>query len=56
MSILGRPGVDLGSGAGVAGTPDRLAGGDGYVRAVRHRFGPATGFVTDLRVSVGAGS
>jgi hypothetical protein len=56
LSILGRPGVDLGSEAGAAEAPDQLAGGDGYVRAVRHRFGSGTGFVTDLRVSLGAGS
>jgi hypothetical protein len=56
LSVLGRPGVDLGSGAGAVGLPDDLAGGDGYVRAVRHRFGAGTGFVTDLRLALAAGS
>ena len=29
-----------------------LAEGGGYVRALRHRFGPASGFVTDIRIAV----
>ncbi len=52
-TVLGRPTVDLGATVAAAGAPDALAGGSGYVRALRHRFGAATGFVTDLRVSLG---
>jgi len=55
VSVLGRPTVDLGADGSAADVPDALAGGEGYVRALRHRFGPDTGFVTDLRFSVGAG-
>ena len=56
VRVLGRPGVDLGATVTAADVPDALANGSGYVRAVRHRFGSAAGFVTDLRVSVEAGS
>jgi len=48
--------VDLGVTVSAADVPDALANGSGYVRAVRHRFGSTTGFVTDLRVSVEADS
>jgi phage protein D len=54
VTVLGRPDVDLGADVSAADVPDALAAGSGYVRAVRHRFGAATGFVTDLRVSVEA--
>jgi hypothetical protein len=54
LTVLGRPAVDLGADVSASDAPDALAGGDGYVRAVRHRVGPECGFVTDLRISVGA--
>ncbi len=54
VTVLGRPGLELGTTVTAADVPDALANGSGYVRAIRHRFGPATGFVTDLRVSVEA--
>jgi hypothetical protein len=56
VTVLGRPGVDLGATVTAADVPDALANGSGYVRAIRHRFGSTAGFVTDLRVSVEAGS
>jgi hypothetical protein len=52
MTVLGRPQVDLGETMSVGGTPDALMSGTGYVRAIRHRFGVGTGFVTDLRISL----
>jgi hypothetical protein len=52
VTVLGRPQVDLGATVTAADVPDALAGGSGYVRAVRHRFGGDGGFLTDLRVSV----
>jgi hypothetical protein len=52
MTVLGRPQVDLGETLSVGGTPDALMNGSGYVRAIRHRFGVGTGFVTDLRISL----
>src|SRR5260370_29652525 len=51
VTVLGRPGVDLGSTVSAADVPDALATCSGYVRAVRHRFGSTTGVVTDLRVN-----
>ena len=48
--------MDLGTTVTAADVPDALANGSGYVRAIRHRFGSTAGFVTDLRVSVEAGS
>ena len=56
VRVLGRPGVDLGDPAATADVPDALADGDGYVRAVRHRLDVEHGFVTDLRISMGAGT
>jgi hypothetical protein len=54
VQVLGRPGVELGDPAGTADVPDALADGDGYVRALRHRLDPDHGFVTDLRIGLGA--
>jgi phage protein D len=52
ISVLGRPQVDLGDTIAVADVPDETVNGSGYVRALRHRFGEAAGFVTEMRVSV----
>jgi hypothetical protein len=51
-TVLGRPGLDLGDAVSVTGPPDALTAGSGYIGAIRHRFGPVSGFVTDLTVSV----
>jgi len=55
ISVLGRPQIDLGENVSVGDVPDDLANGSGYVRAIRHRFDTAGGFVSDLRVAVSAG-
>jgi hypothetical protein len=52
ISVLGRPHVDLGDTVAVADVPDETVNGSGYVRAIRHRFGEDTGFVTDMRISL----
>lgn len=52
MTVLGASQVDLGETISVRDTPDALMKGSGYVRAMRHRFGVGTGFVTDLRISL----
>ncbi|MEA2301810.1 MAG: hypothetical protein QOE44_2345 [Solirubrobacteraceae bacterium] len=52
ISVLGRPGVDLGDTLSVADHPDALANGSGYVRALRHRVGEGVGFVTDIRLAL----
>jgi phage protein D len=52
ITVLGRPQVDLGATIAAAGVPDETVNGSGYVRALRHRFGEAAGFLTEIRVSV----
>ena len=52
ITVLGRPQVDLGNNIAVADVPDETVNGSGYVRAVRHRFGDAAGYVTEIRLSV----
>jgi phage protein D len=54
IRVLGRPQLDLGDTVTVAEVTDDLVNGSGYVRAIRHRFDPDAGFVTDLRVAVSA--
>lgn len=54
IRVLGRPTADLGDPLQVAAVPDDLINGSGYVRAVRHLFGPEHGFVTDLRLALEA--
>src|SRR5215204_4688434 len=52
ITVLGRPQVDIGDTIAVAGVPDETVNGSGYVRALRHRFGEAAGFLTEMRISV----
>jgi hypothetical protein len=52
ITVLGDSQVDLGQTISVQGAPDVLTNGSGYVRAIRHRFGVLTGFVTDLRIAL----
>jgi hypothetical protein len=56
VTVLGRPGVDLGVTVSVEDVPDATINGGGYVRAVSHRFGEGKGFLTDLRISMEPGS
>ena len=54
IEILGRSGLDLGDDAEVAGVPDPLMAGAGYIRGLRHGFSTAAGFVTEVRIAVEA--
>jgi hypothetical protein len=51
ISVLGRSTLDLGDDIVVSEVADELSNGTGYIRAIRHRFDPEKGFVTDLRIS-----
>jgi hypothetical protein len=53
VTVLGRPGIELGDTIAVSDVPDTALNGSGYVRAIRHRFGEDIGFLTDLRVALG---
>ncbi len=52
ITTLGRPQVDLGDDLSINGVADNLVNASGYVRAIRHCFGDAIGFVTDFRIFV----
>lgn len=54
VTVLGRSRVDLGDTVATQDVPDESVNGSGYVRAIRHRFGEGTGFVTDMRISLEA--
>jgi hypothetical protein len=56
ITVLGRPQVDLGDMISTSQAPDDLLNGNGYIRAIRHRFSEQAGFVTDLRVALGGGA
>lgn len=55
VTVLGRSRVDLGDTVVTQDVPDESVNGSGYVRAIRHRFGEGTGFLTDMRISLEAG-
>ncbi|HKP87319.1 MAG TPA: hypothetical protein VJZ26_14540 [Blastocatellia bacterium] len=55
VTTLGRSNLELGDNVSVSGMPDDLANGNGYVQAIRHRFGDGFGFLTDLRIVQGPG-
>src|SRR5215212_4636267 len=52
ITTLGRPQVDLGHTVAVADVPEESVNGSGYVRAIRHRFGDESGFLTEMRISL----
>jgi hypothetical protein len=52
VTVPGWPRVDLGDGVTVADVPEGAVNGEGYVRALRHHFGPRRGFVTRVTVAV----
>jgi hypothetical protein len=54
LTVPGRGDIDLGDPLSVSDHPDDLAGGRGYVRALRHRAQAGVGFVTDVRVALEA--
>lgn len=53
FTVLGRPQVELGDTLSVGDVPEALHNGEGYVRAIRHRFGSDVGFVTEFRIAMG---
>jgi hypothetical protein len=53
ITILGRPQLDLGDSISVGDVPDSLINGDGYLRAIRHRFSAVHGFLTDFSIGMG---
>ncbi len=52
FTVLGRPQVDLGDSLSVSDVPDSLFNGQGYVRAIRHRFGGGSGYLTSFRIAL----
>jgi hypothetical protein len=52
ITTQGHPQVDLGNDLSISGVADNLVNASGYVRAIRHCFGDAVGFVTDFRIFV----
>jgi hypothetical protein len=52
FTVLGRPQVDLGDDLSLSDVPDSVFNGQGYVRAIRHRFSDGAGFVTEFRISL----
>lgn len=54
IRVMGRPQIDLGDIVQTAELADDLINGSGYVRALRHYFSAQTGFITDLRLSLGS--
>jgi phage protein D len=52
FTVLGRPQVDLGDDLNLSDVPDATFNGQGYVRAIRHRFNDRAGFVTEFRISL----
>jgi hypothetical protein len=55
-TVLGRSSLELGNTVQLSGVPDELINGSGYVRAIRHSYGAAAGFITTVRISVEAAS
>lgn len=54
LRTFGRAALELGDAVGADGAADDLINTRGYVRALRHRLGPETGFVTDLVIQADA--
>ena len=54
IRVLGRPQVDLGDTIQVGGAPEELINASGYIRALHHFLDAERGFVTDVRIVVGA--
>lgn len=54
IRVLGRPEVDLGDTIQIGGVPEELINASGYIRALHHYFDAEHGFVTDVRIVVGA--
>jgi hypothetical protein len=55
LAVLGMPALELGDSTGASGAPEAGLNASGYIKALRHRFGPRDGFVTDIVVSAETG-
>jgi hypothetical protein len=51
LTVLGMPALELGDAIGATDAPESGLNASGYIKGLRHRFGPRVGFVTDLVVS-----
>lgn len=51
LTVLGMPTLELGDSTGASGAPESGLNASGYIKGLRHRFGPQEGFVTDIVVS-----
>jgi hypothetical protein len=56
LTVLGMSALELGDSTGASGAPENGLNASGYIKGLRHRFGPWEGFVTDIVVSPEAGS
>lgn len=54
LRSFGRAALELGDDVGASGAADELLNASGYVCGLRHRFGPDTGFVSDIVIQAEA--
>lgn len=54
LRVLGQPALELGDDSATGNTPETVLSSSGYIKALRHRFGPHEGFVTDIVLSTEA--
>jgi len=54
LRVLGQPALELGEDNSASNTSEDALNRSGYIKALRHRFGPSEGFVTDLVLSTEA--
>jgi hypothetical protein len=51
LTVLGMAALELGDATGASGAPEAGLNASGYIKGLRHRFGPLEGFVTDVLMS-----
>ncbi len=56
LTVLGMPALELGDSNSASGAPEDGLNASGYIKALRHRFSAAEGFVTELVLSPEAGA
>lgn len=54
LRVLGLPALELGDDSSTSNTPETALSSSGYIKALRHRFGPHEGFITDIVLSTEA--
>ncbi len=54
LSVLGQANLELGEEHSTSETPETTLSRSGYIKALRHRFGPYEGFVSDIVLSTEA--